>query len=938
MKACGCTGTLPCGCCAGIEPVTPESEFNRPGLPALRYRAGTHATFLETMEAALSRERRLDGLSSRESDDASIALLDAWAIVGDVLTFYQERIANEGYLATATERRSVLELANLVGYRPRPGVSASVVVAYTLDDGAKASIPAGSIVRSVPADGESQQAFETEDPLDAQAAWNNLQVRLTRPHTTESIRKSRAVYLKGIVSSVHPGDPLFVAFSDRKAALCRVLAVEQDAATDRTRIGLEEWVPSKLFASESASDEGPSNVSVDDIATKAGLLTPASLPPRSQYHRSGDLGVLFGPAAGKAPQISGSALATLTAFRPAFRQSLATALAGARVTEDAGIRVYSVMRTAPFGHNAAPRAQSARVTDDGTDSSSFTTTWHEWPLDVPADANENKEPIPDKIDLEKEFEGITEATLVAVQTESTAYVLPELKSVTVVARTAYGLAGKSTQLKFTKALFKKKPSDLSLLRPVKVFLAAKPLPLAEQPIADPVCGSDDAIELNGLYDGLTPGKWMILAGERADTAGTSGVRATELLLIADVQHRTAPKLPGDRLHTFLRPVVPSGYCYKRDTVRIYGNVVKATNGETRKEVLGSGDASVGFQAFPLKQPPLTHLPAPTASGADSTLHVYVNDVEWREADGPVGLAPYDRRFFTKTADDGTTTVMFGDGVTGARLPTGTANVRATYRNGIGKAGNVDAGQLTILGSKPPGVKEVGNPLRASGGAEKDSRDQIRVNAPISVTALDRLVSVDDYAHFAQTFAGIGKALATLLSDGHRQLVHVTIAGIDDIPIDVTSDLYRNLHRAMRLLGDPALPLQIGVRTARFLVLQASVKVSADYPWESMAPTLRDALLDAFRFERRSLGQSAFLSEVLDVLQRVPGVEFIDADKFGSLSESDLTPSGIGKAIGDLTRRDEVIAEPARNGKKGIDAAEIVYFTPDVPATIVLNQL
>ena len=47
-----------------------------------------------------------------------IALLDAWATVGDVLTFYQERIANEGYLRTATERRSVLELARLVGYAP----------------------------------------------------------------------------------------------------------------------------------------------------------------------------------------------------------------------------------------------------------------------------------------------------------------------------------------------------------------------------------------------------------------------------------------------------------------------------------------------------------------------------------------------------------------------------------------------------------------------------------------------------------------------------------------------------------------------------------------------------------------------------------------------------------------------------------------------------
>ena len=63
-------------------------------------------------------------------------------------------------------------------------------------------------------------------------------------------------------------------------------------------------------------------------------------------------------------------------------------------------------------------------------------------------------------------------------------------------------------------------------------------------------------------------------------------------------------------------------------------------------------------------------------------------------------------------------------------------------------------------------------------------------------SLDRLVSVQDYADFTRTFAGIGKADARRLSDGRRQLVHVTIAGADDIPIDPTSDLYRNLLIAL----------------------------------------------------------------------------------------------------------------------------------------------
>ena len=54
-------------------------------------------------------------------DDPAIALLDAWAVVADVLTFYQERIANEGFLRTATERRSILELAAPDRLRAQPG-------------------------------------------------------------------------------------------------------------------------------------------------------------------------------------------------------------------------------------------------------------------------------------------------------------------------------------------------------------------------------------------------------------------------------------------------------------------------------------------------------------------------------------------------------------------------------------------------------------------------------------------------------------------------------------------------------------------------------------------------------------------------------------------------------------------------------------------------
>src|SRR5262249_16846039 len=96
---CNCTPiSEPCDCCEGPRALTPAATANRPGLSKLVYRVGTQATFFETMQARLSSTDypALRALKTRERSDPAIALLDAWATVADVLTFYQERIANEG--------------------------------------------------------------------------------------------------------------------------------------------------------------------------------------------------------------------------------------------------------------------------------------------------------------------------------------------------------------------------------------------------------------------------------------------------------------------------------------------------------------------------------------------------------------------------------------------------------------------------------------------------------------------------------------------------------------------------------------------------------------------------------------------------------------------------------------------------------------------------
>ena len=86
--------------------------------------------------------------------------------------------------------------------------------------------------------------------------------------------------------------------------------------------------------------------------------------------------------------------------------------------------------------------------------------------------------------------------------------------------------------------------------------------------------------------------------------------------------------------------------------------------------------------------------------------MFVNDLRWREADSLAGLEANDRQFISKTDNEDKTAVIFGNGKKGARLPTGIENIRAVYRNGIGKPGNVKAEQISLLMTKPLGVKRL----------------------------------------------------------------------------------------------------------------------------------------------------------------------------------------------------------------------------------------
>lgn len=973
---------LPCDCCEGPDVLTPLITVNRPGLSALRYRVGTHATFFETMQARLSSDEfpELMTLKTRETSDPSLALLDVWATVGDVLTFYQERIANEGYLRTATERRSILEQARLVGYRLRPGVASSVHLAYTTEkDSEPVEIPQGARVNSIPAPGEQMQAFETSEPLQARYEWNALKPRMTQPQTPISIWEN-GLYLKGTATNLKLNDGLLIDFGNKKKPTAfRVYDVKPDNKADRTLITLRMWDGSSIPPltepdKESCTEKSPQEeitVLLNEVFWEK-LKTPPSIPLKSPKQLERSVRSTFAAHAEIFPKL-------LSTLSPRLHSVLYPALASAQVTEKPEIKVYALRKVASlFGHNAPkepqyeppflPReegsSQSHLVPNPNAGNLKPQSQWCEWTV-----ADEEAENV---AYLDTVYDQVVAGSHVVIQqppfTTSSA-VIATVDNAVTMSRAAYGLTGKTSRLAFNEKWWNPEkvkvsspgassnnPDDSSTcndptlfetLRTTTVYCQSEELTLAEETIHEDIC--DDEIELDGLYDSLEPGRWMIISGERADIPDTTGVKASELVMLAEIIQKTQTRplsipmresndnqpieepLPGDKLHTFITFDKELAYCYKRDTVTIHGNVVKATHGETRREVLGSGDAAKAFQSFQLKQAPLTYVSAPAVSGVESTLEVRVNDVQWYETGSLAALGLNDRKFITFQDDNEKTSIIFGDGKRGARLPTGQENIKATYRSGIGKPGNVKADQISLLATRPLGVKAVINPIRASGGADKEGRDQARKNAPLALMALDRLVSVPDYADFTRTFAGIGKAAAARLTDGRKQLVQVTIAGAEDIPIEVTSDLYRNLGDALHRHGDPHLPIALKVRERLALVISAKVGVHPDYLWESLEPKIRTAMLDAFGFEKLELGDNLLLADAIRVIQGVRGVTYVDVDVFDTISEDALLKGFTASA-------DSVGSSFKLGHRISIESTQLAYLSPDVPDTLILQEI
>jgi hypothetical protein len=214
-----------CPCATFIHP---RVIFNPPGRDAISYRVGDYTTFRHALlqarlgETELSRD---DGTGRVQiwrpggSGDLAVQMMEWWAYLADVLTFYNERVASQAYLWTADLPESVSRLIRLLGYRPRPGIGATGVLA-ALANGPKAfTLPQGFQIQNKPGPGQQPQVFEltadtkvgtlvTGPPTAPQGA---MDANPAPDSALAKVGEDNSVLLQGTSSAVKAGDAVLLA-------------------------------------------------------------------------------------------------------------------------------------------------------------------------------------------------------------------------------------------------------------------------------------------------------------------------------------------------------------------------------------------------------------------------------------------------------------------------------------------------------------------------------------------------------------------------------------------------------------------------------------------------------------------------------------------------------------------------------------------------------
>jgi len=789
------SSNCPCDCF-----VHPKLITNPPGRDQIAYRVGDYTSFRHALLLSLPGETELVNWKPTGTSDLAVQMVEWWAYIADILTFYNERIANEDYLRTAILDGSVRHIIQLLGYRPRPGIGAAALLAALTSATRPFTLPQGFAVQSKPGPGAQPQIFE----LDADTVVQPLDEVSADPLPDSStLGADGSVLLEGNVSSIDAGDRLLVvernwSGSNTNYAFATVASLAQEAdprGSNNTRVRFTAalGLPDRAAASDYRLMSSLQFTRLwqypGSPIEQNGSSTTIALQSVVRNIAPGDM-ILFDGKRNLNSAVSGE-----TSVLEAFSAHPAVDLPQA----PAPVQAFSALSVVERSFAAIDMISVATLAS--------VTSYSEliWYANAPDPSFPQTPPTSPP--------GI--AVLHSQLTVVPAYSNSELGSLVI----RYGW------------------QDVGQLIPTPsaTFSASSPELIAIDPPAFPAGSSPVLVEdVNGDGESAT---------------GFVGADLT-IMQLSD--------LPDDP--PALTP-----------PLNVLFNLLSMSRGKSvNGEVLGSGDASSAGQEFVLQKSPLTYLlSADSSSGGNyrSTLRVWVNGIEWQEVQSFYGQKPTAAIFVTHEDDDDQTHVQFGDGINGARLPSGTNNIVANYRFGSGAAAP-DAGKLTTIVTAQPGLTAVRNPIAPTGGADPDPASQIRRYAPLSVMTFGRAVSGQDYEVIAASTPGVARAHAYWSFDFLQQRTTVTVyVGDDDGAVNAATI-------ALQGDADPNRPVVVRLATAVPVHISFAIAIDPRYVAATVIAAVQQALLDPlnglFGSERIGIGEVIYASEIYEACLSVPG--------------------------------------------------------------------
>lgn len=791
-----------CSCCEPGVPSAPSLIENRPGLTEIQWRTGSYAAFRQSMIDAIASGARnpadpddtrwpaevravLRALSSRSDDDYAIMLIDLFAAVADVLSFYSERYANEMFLRTARERDSLLRLVRMIGYRLSPGVAATTSLAFTLDKGARVRLTTGLKVMSVPGQDERPQTFETIAAVQGDARLNEVPVFGAPIATAPFAAGSRRFPVLLRPDRLTRGDGLVIVGSGG-----------MELHTVRQIESLPDGEYLELERAAGVSGAGTVGFKVRRSLNLFGYNVPDSysfydanpaLPPVKRW----------------------------VTKKATVDYSLTLAAGGARYGLDR--KVEDLKQGALLLVDCGPAAAQRFAFG---------------------------------------FVG-------AVDTD-TAFLGPMADTVSQIGIQPVGpLVGADG---FALLAGQGLP-HIPDLRKTRIFELETPA-IVPRGYAYPAALSGQTLYIRS--DHL--GDFGLLEKKRRIVLSQGAIRH-----LAQIDDVTPLPAGGDGIAHAAIGFTPALGTPLADA-RMNANVVAASHGETQPdETLGHGDGSRMFQQFRLQRSPVSRLPSASGVIPRNELAVRVNGELWQEAPSLFGHGPSERIYTARTGDDGVTTLAFGDGRTGARLPSGASNVVARYRTGLGLAGRLQADQLSTLLTRPVGLRAVTNPLPTDGGADPETLATARSSAPATVRTFGRAIALQDFEDVAQQTGLVARARASWAWIGLERAVQLTVAGPDGARL--SSDAMAVLHAALNSVRDPNHPLILGNLWRVPVVVTARLLRDPAFEADAVEAAARAALVAFLAFDAQPLAHPLHLSQIVAALQAATGVSAVDVDLF-----------------------------------------------------------